>query len=101
MGGDMSIAIDLLKSEHIGIRELKEHLSEVLKRGKSLIITDRGAPVNVLLPYSDMLELADIIEEISDPETLENIREGRVAVMAGAKGIPVSRLFKKIKSKVK
>ena len=91
----MSIAMDLLKSEHIGIRDLKEHLSEVLKKRKSLVVTDRGVPVNVIMPYSDILELADIIEEISDPETLETIREGRLAVKSGAKGLPVSRLFRK------
>ena len=34
----MSIAVDLLKSEHIGIRDLKEHISSVLKERKLLLL---------------------------------------------------------------
>lgn len=97
----MNIATDLLKSNHIGIRDLKEHLSKLLKKNEPLVITDRGTPVNVILPYSDMLELMDILDELSDLETLQAIQEGRKAIKAGAKGIPVSKLFSKIKSKHK
>ena len=94
----MSIAVDLLKSEHIGIRDLKEHISSVLKRKKTFIVTDRGVPVNVILPYSDIVELADIMEELSEPKTLEAVREGRLAVKSGSKGVLVSRLFGKRKA---
>lgn len=94
----MSIAVDLLKSEHIGIRDLKEHMSRVLKKRKTFIVTDRGVPVNVILPYSDIVELADIMEELSEPKTLETVREGRLAVKSGSKGVPVSRLFGKRKA---
>lgn len=94
----MSIATDLLKAEHVGIRDLKEHLSAKLLE-KVLIITDRGTPMSVSLPYSDVLELTDIIDEISDYETLTTIKEGRQAIRKGAEGIPVSHLFKRIRSK--
>ena len=94
----MSIAVDLLKSEHIGIRDLKEHMSRVLKKRKTFIVTDRGVPVNVILPYSDIVELADIMEELSEPKTLEAVREGRLAVKSGSKGVLVSRLFGKRKA---
>jgi len=97
----VSIATDILKSHHIGIRDLKEHLSKLLKRNEPLVVTDRGTPVNVILPYSDMLELMDILDEVSDLETLQAIQEGRKAIKAGAKGILVSKLFSKIKSKRK
>ncbi|MBU2541238.1 MAG: hypothetical protein KJ593_04990 [Candidatus Omnitrophica bacterium] len=91
----MNIATDLVKATHIGIRELKEHLS----RGnldKLLVITDRGQPVSVNLPYEDILELLDLLDELSDPETIATIKKGRAAIKAGAKGIPVSKLFKKL-----
>ena len=91
----MSIAVDLLKSEHIGIRDLKEHMSKVLKKRKTFIVTDRGVPINVILPYSDIVELADIMEELSDSKTIEIVREGRLAIKSGSKGVPVSRLFRK------
>ena len=97
----MSIATDILKSHHIGIRDLKEHLSKLLKKNEPLVVTHRGTPVKIILPYSDMLELMDILDELSDLETLQAIQEGRKAIKARAQGIPVSKLFNKIKSKHK
>ncbi len=91
----MSIATSILKSPHVGIRDLKIHLSSLLKKG-SLIVTERGKPVNVILPYSDMIELLDMLDEITDPETIKTIREGRKAISTGVKGIPVSNVFKKL-----
>lgn len=96
----MSIATDLLKAKHIGIRVLKNHLSKKFLKS-FLVITDRGVPVSVNLPYSDVLELIDIIDELSDLETIETIQEGREAIKAGAKGISVSNLFKRIRLKRK
>ena len=90
----MSIATDLLKAHHVGIRDLKEHLSTKLLNN-TLVITDRGNPVSVNLPYSDVLELMDIVDELSDPETIRSVQEGRAAIRAGSEGIPVSNLFRK------
>ncbi len=96
----MSIATELLKAKHIGIRGLKNHLSKKFLKS-FLVITDRGTPVSVNLPYSDVLELADIIDELADLETIETIQEGRKAIKSGAKGIPVSNLFSRIRTKHK
>lgn len=94
----MSIAADFLKASHVGIRELKTRLStEFLSN--PLVITDRGEPVSMNLPYSDMLELIDILDEFSDMETFEAVREGRRAITSGVKGIPVSNLFRKMRKK--
>ncbi len=91
----MSIATSILKAPHVGIRDLKIHLSSLLKKG-SLIVTERGKPVNVILPYSDMIELLDMIDEITDPEIIKIMQEGRKAISTGVKGIPVSNVFKKL-----
>ena len=90
----MRIATDLLKASHVGIRDFKERLSTNFLKDP-LIITDRGTPVSVNLPYSDMLELIDLLDELSDTETLATVREGRKTIASGAKGIPVSALFRK------
>ena len=96
----MSIAADLLKAQHIGVRELKKYLStKVLNQ--LLVITHRGNPVSVNLPYSDVMELIDIFDELADPETVANVAAGRKAIKAGAKGVPVSNLFKRIREKHK
>jgi len=93
----MSIAADLLKANHVGIRDIKEHLSTRLLKD-ILVITDRGAPVSVNLPYSDVLELVDIIDEAADLETIATISKGRLAIKGGAKGILVANLFKRIRA---
>ena len=97
-GEFMSIATSLLKADYVGVKEFRAHLSKILKGHKPCIVTDRGHPTNVLLPYSDMIELADILDELSDPETIETIKQGRKAIESGAQGIPVSKLFKKLGS---
>ncbi|MBA7557788.1 hypothetical protein ES705_50560 [subsurface metagenome] len=94
----VSIATNLLKAHHIGIRDLKEHLS-TKSLNKFLVITDRGTPVSVNLPYSDMLELADILDELADLETITDVQNGRKAIKEGAKAIVVSDLFNKIRKK--
>ncbi len=96
----MSVATDLLKANHVGIRDFKEHLSTKFLN-ETLVITDRGTPVSVSLPYSDVLELMDILDELSDPETIKAVYEGRKAIRAGAKGIPVSTVFNRIRAKHK
>lgn len=96
----MSIAIELLKAPHVGIRDIKEHLSKQLLKDV-LVITDRGIPVSVNLPYSDVLELADIMDEITDLETMGAVQEGRKTIREGTKGIPVAQLFKRIRERRK
>ncbi len=97
----MNIAAGLLKAPHIGVRDLKENLSKLLQSKNTLIITDRGQPVDVIVPYNEMMYLIDIIDEITDPETLTTVLEGKKAVKAGSKGVPVSGLFKAVRAKRK
>lgn len=96
----MSIATALLKAHHVGIRDLKEHLSTKFLN-ETLVITDRGTPISVNLPYSDLLELIDILDELSDLETIKAVQEGRKAIKAGTKGISVSTVFNRIRAKRK
>ena len=94
----MSVAAALLKAHRIGVRDLKEHIStEFLK--EILVITDRGTPVSVNLPYSDVLELIDILDELADIETVEAIAKGRESIKRGAKGVSVSKLFNRIRAR--
>ena len=93
----MSIAVDLLKADRIGVRDFKEHLTTKLLNNL-LLITDRGNPVSVNLPYQDVLELVDILDELIDIETLKTIAEGREEIKTGSEGIPVSNLFNNIRA---
>ena len=97
----MNIAMSILRAPHVGVRELKEKLSALLKRDRPLVVTDHGEPTNVILPYGDVMELLDILEEFNDAETHELVKSGRDAVREGAEGIPLFSHSKKIAAKRK
>jgi len=94
----MTVETALLRAEHIGVRELREHLSARLKETKPLIVTDRGTPTKVIISYQDILELVEMLDEVRDRATLETVRHGRNAIKRKVKGISVSRLFNRIRS---
>ena len=91
----MNISSAVLKAEHVGVRDFKNHMSIKLL-SDTRIITDRGKPISVNMPFEDMMELIDIIDELFDTNTLSLVAEGRKAVKAGAKGRPVEKLFKTV-----
>ena len=93
----MKISVALLNARHIGVRELREHLSKRLKDRKPLIVTEHGEPTKVILSYGDVLELVEILDELQDRQTLLAVKEGREAVVKGKEGIPVSDLFGQIR----
>ena len=94
----MTVGGALLNARHIGVRELKAHLSSRLKGRMPLIVTEHGEPTRVILSYRAMLEIVDILDELQDKQALLNIQEGRKAIRDGAKGTPVSELFERIKT---
>ena len=89
----MKIAMNLLKADHVGVRELKSDLSKRLNRRKMLVVTDHGAPAHVIVPYEDMLELIDLLDEATDSETVKTILEARAVISKNSRGIPVQRLL--------
>ena len=96
----MHIAIDLLKADRVGIRDLKTNLSKRLKTNRALIITDHSQPVKVVISYEDMLDLLDMLDELSDPKTVKNVTEGRKAIVSGAKGIPIAKSIARLRKLV-
>jgi len=95
----MTTAVDLLKAKHCGVREYKGHLSTAFLKD-FVVITDRGKPISVNLPYEEMLEILDIFDEIVDPEIVNDVLEGRKSIKSGGKGIPVSNLFNKLRNEI-
>ena len=74
----------LLGARHVGIRELKDHLSEWLGKNAPLVATDRGQPTHFVVPYGDMLEIVEMLEELSDPDLVARIQAGRAGYRKGA-----------------
>jgi PHD/YefM family antitoxin component YafN of YafNO toxin-antitoxin module len=94
----MSLAINLLRAEPIGVRELKNHLSAVLKRHEPRVVTDHNQPRYILVPYDDMIELAEILDELSDPKLLKQVAEGREGYEE-RRSVPLESLAKSLKLK--
>lgn len=94
----MAIAQKILRSEHVGVKQLKNNLSEYLREKSTLVVTNRGKPTNVILSYDEAMDLIDLVEELSDPELIEAIREGREAIKDGSEGVSVDETFENYKS---
>lgn len=53
----MEKLVALLKAKHIGARECRLRMSEILTKGESRIITVNGEPMKVLVSYNEMVDL--------------------------------------------
>lgn len=95
----MTLSTMLLKAPHIGVREFKSNLSRFIRTRSPFIVTDRGAPVEVMIPYSEIVEIVELIDEVTDSETLKAVQEGRAAIKNKTEGVSVSVLFDKIKKR--
>ena len=94
----MTLSSALLKASHIGIRDLKMHLSEKLKTQKPLVVTDHGRPTQVIIPYGDIVELAEILEELRDPQLIKAVQLSRKNEKEALKESPAADLFHKIRA---
>ena len=54
----------------------------------------QSSPEYALVPYNDIMEIVDVLEELEDSTLLKTIAEGRKAVRRGAKGILFSNVLK-------
>lgn len=85
----------MLHAQYMGVRELKNNLPKVLHSHKAIIATQHGKPTYFLLPYEDMVEIVEILQEVKDKELLRLIKSGRNSyAKSGWK--PVSNLWKKL-----
>ncbi len=95
----MTVARALLNAKSVGVRRLKNRLSRFINKNELFIVTEYGSPAGVYVPYEEMMEIVDVLDELQDREAIEAVAEGRRAIMAKRKGISVSKVFKKIRKK--
>ncbi|MFH1096944.1 MAG: type II toxin-antitoxin system prevent-host-death family antitoxin [Candidatus Desantisbacteria bacterium] len=93
----MDIAVSLLEAERVGIGNLKANFSRLLREDKPYVVTDHGQPKQVIVSYNEMIELVDMLDELSDHGLLNTIHEGRVSIRTGEKGIPLAKLWEEMK----
>ena len=65
------------KGKHIGVRELRENLSKVMKSQQTYFVTEHGKPVRAVLHYEVLLELLEMLEELKDKALIQEVAQGR------------------------
>ncbi|MCX5783782.1 MAG: hypothetical protein NTW04_05025 [Elusimicrobia bacterium] len=66
----------MLGARHVGVKELKNNISMLFKTHKPIVATDRGQPTYFLIPYEDIVELIEMIEEARDAKLIRAIQSG-------------------------
>ena len=92
----MSLMTAMVRAGHIGAKDLRDHAPKYMNDSQVYLVTRHGRPTKFLVPYEEMIELMDIMDELSDPETLKMVAEGRKAIARGEKGVPVKKVWQRL-----
>jgi antitoxin (DNA-binding transcriptional repressor) of toxin-antitoxin stability system len=85
----------LRKTKPVNVREAQAQLSKLIKSKYPSMVLSHGKPVSFLVPYEDMLDLVETLEELKDKKLLGEIEQARKDYVQG-KAVPAERLFKKM-----
>ena len=92
----MSLMTDIVRAGHIGVKDLRDHAPKYMRDNQVYLVTRHGRPTKFLVPYEEMAELIDILDELSDPETMKMVAEGRMAIAKGEKPVPVKKAWQRL-----
>jgi antitoxin (DNA-binding transcriptional repressor) of toxin-antitoxin stability system len=79
----------------VNVREAQARLSRLVKSKLPSMVCSHGKPVSFLVPYEDMLDLLDTLEELKDAKLLKEIARARDEYAKG-KSISAERLFRRM-----
>ena len=85
----------LRKAKPVNVREAQAQLSKLIRSKLPSMVLSHGKPVSFLVPYEDMLDLVESLEELKDKKLLGEIARARIEYAQG-KAVPAERLFKKM-----
>ena len=91
----MSVNNLLRKAKPVNVREAQAQLSKLIKSKSPAMVLSHGKPVSFLVPYEDMLDLVETLDELKDKKLLGEIEQARKDYAQG-KAVPAERLFKKM-----
>lgn len=91
----MSATSLLRKARPVNVREAQAQLSKLIRSKVPSMVLSHGKPVSFLVPYEEMLDLIDTLDELKDTKLLREIERARVDYAQG-KAVPAERLFKKM-----
>ncbi|MBI4001471.1 MAG: hypothetical protein HY348_06780 [Nitrospira defluvii] len=85
----------LRKAKPVNVREAQAQLSKLIRSKFPSMVLSHGKPVSFLVPYEDMLNLVDTLDELKDKKLMGEIERGRTEYVQG-KEVSAERLFKKM-----
>jgi len=85
----------LRKAKTVNFREAQAQLSKLIRSKSPSMVLSHGKPVSFLVPYEDMLDLVETLDELKDKKLLGEIERARKEYAQG-KAVPAERLFKKM-----
>lgn len=91
----MSSSHLLRKAKPVNVREAQAQLSKLIRSKFPSMVLSHGKPVSFLVPYEDMLDLVETLDELKDKRLLGEIERAR-AEYAQGKAVPAERIFKKL-----
>ena len=91
----MSVNNLLRKAKPVNVREAQAQLSKLIKSKSPSLVISHGKPVSFLVPYEDMLDLVETLDELKDQKLLGEIEQARKDYVQG-KAVPAERLFNKM-----
>ena len=91
----MSSSNLLRKARPVNVREAQAQLSKLIRSKSPSMVISHGKPVSFLVPYEDMLDLVEALDELKDKKLLGEVARARTEYAQG-KTVPAERLFKKM-----
>lgn len=85
----------LREAKPVNVREAQAGLSRIIRSKKPSMVVSRGKPVSFLVPYEEMLDLLDTLDELKDARLFDEIARARHEYAEG-KAVPAERLWKKL-----
>ena len=91
----MTPAALLRKARPVNVREAQAKLSQLIRSKMPSLILSHGKPMSFLVPYDEMLDLLEMLEELKDQKLLKEIALARSEYAQG-KAVPAERLLRKM-----
>lgn len=91
----MGVGNLLRNAKPVNVREAQAQLSKLIRSKSPSMVLSHGKPVSFLVPYEDMLDLVETLDELKDKKLLGEIERARTEYAQG-KQVPVERLFRKM-----
>lgn len=85
----------LKQAKAVNVREAQATLSNLINSQKPSLVLSHGKPVSFLVPYEEMLDLLEMLDELKDKRLIDQIAAARSEYKHG-KATPAERLFKKL-----